>query len=85
MSHNAPQVFKGITPVQYAELVARANAAGLAINGNSGTQSRFGVEITWNYAPESSELTIHCLKKPFFMTADDVDAKIRSLVSSVKG
>ena len=84
MSNNAPQTFQGITPAQYAELVARANEAGLEISGNSGTKSKYGVEVAWNYAPESCELTIHCLRAPFFMSADEVDAKIRSLVNGVK-
>lgn len=84
MSQNAPQTFQGITNKQYAELVAQANAAGLAIEGNSGTKSKFGVEVTWNYAPENCELTIQCLRAPFFLSADEVDTKIRSLVNSVK-
>jgi hypothetical protein len=38
------------------------------------------VEVCWNYSPETRELTIQCLQAPFFLSAADVDAKIRSLV-----
>ena len=80
MAPSAPNVFKGITPEQYARLAARAEAAGIAISGNSGTATQFGVEIAWNYSPDSQDLMIQCLKTPFFLKAADVDAKIQSLV-----
>jgi hypothetical protein len=76
----APQVFSGITPEQYASLLQKAQAAGFALSGNSGTASKFGVEVAWNYSSGTQELTFQCLRTPFFMKAEDVDAKIKSLV-----
>lgn len=84
MAQNAPQVFTGIEPEQYAKLMEKARAAGIDLAGNSGTASKYGVEVAWNYSPESRELSIHCLKTPFFVTAEDVNAKIRSLVESAR-
>jgi hypothetical protein len=81
MAPSAPQVFTGITPEQYEVLAAKAKAAGIDIAGNSGTASKFGVEISWNYSPETKELTLQTLKTPFFMKAADVDAKVKSLVN----
>jgi hypothetical protein len=80
MSASAPQVFSGITPEKYARLVDKARKAGIEMNGNSGTGAKFGVEIAWNYSPETQELTLQCLKSPFFMSAADVDKRMQMLV-----
>lgn len=80
MSDHDPQVFSGITPAHYAQLTQKARAAGIDLAGNSGTASKFGVEVAYNYAPETQQLTLHCLKAPFFVSAADVEAKLRSLV-----
>ncbi|HET6207627.1 MAG TPA: hypothetical protein VFD98_12515 [Terracidiphilus sp.] len=81
MAASAPQVFNGVTPEQYGQLVAKAKAAGIDLNGASGTASKFGVEIAWNYSEQARELTLQCVKTPFFVKAADVDAKIRTLVT----
>ena len=81
MAPSAPQVFKPVTPNQYARLQEKAKSAGIEINGNSGTAAKYGVEVSWNYLPDSQELTLQCLKTPFFMKPSDVDAKIQSLVT----
>ncbi len=80
MGESVPQVFNGVTAAQYERLVDKAKAAGIELSGNSGTASKYGVEIAWNYVPETQVLTLHTLKAPFFMKAADVDAKIESLV-----
>ena len=74
------QVFKGITPEQFAKLTAKAQAAGIGLNRNSGTAEKFGVEVEWNYQPETQELTLHCLRTPFFVKMEDVNAKIKAMV-----
>jgi hypothetical protein len=43
----APQVFSGIAPGQYARLIEKAKAAGIDLSGNSGTATKFGVEVSW--------------------------------------
>jgi hypothetical protein len=80
MAASAPHVFKGVTPQQFASLTEKAKDAGIDITGPSGVASKFGVEISWNYAADTQELTLQCLKVPFFMSAADVDAKIDTLV-----
>jgi hypothetical protein len=80
MSASTPHVFKGVTPDKYARLVEKARGAGIDLNGNSGTASKFGIEIAWNYSPEAQELTLQCLKAPFFMSAADVDKRMQALV-----
>jgi len=80
MSASAPQIFKDITPEKYARLVEKARTSGIELNGNSGTASKFGVEIAWKYSPEAQELSLQCLKAPFFMSVADVDKRIQTLV-----
>jgi hypothetical protein len=80
MSASAPHVFTGVTPDKYTRLVEKARAAGIELSGNSGTASKFGVEITWNYSAEAQELTLQCLKTPFFMSAADVDGRIQKVI-----
>jgi hypothetical protein len=81
MAQSAPQVFSGVTPEQYARLSEKTRAAGIDLTGMSGTASKYGVEVAYNYSPAKQELTLHCLRTPFFMTADDVNAKLHALVN----
>jgi len=80
MAAGEPQVFNGVTPDKYAKLTEKARGAGIDLNGNSGTASKFGVEVTWNYSPADQVLSLQCLKAPFFMSRADVDARIQKLV-----
>jgi hypothetical protein len=81
MSTPSPQLFHNISPAQFALLQQKAGAAGIPISGNSGSASKMGVEVAWNYSPDSGQLSLHCLKTPFFISANDVDKKIRDLVT----
>jgi hypothetical protein len=81
MAPSAPQTFKGISLDKYALLTEKAKGAGIEMEGNSGTATKFGVEMQWTYSPETLELSLQCLKHPFFVSAKDVDTKIRNLVN----
>jgi hypothetical protein len=85
MGQSEAQVFSGIAPEHYESLMARARAAGFDLNANSGTASKFGVEVAWNYSPEAQELTFQCLRTPFFVKPEQVRAKIRELVEESAG
>ena len=80
MTKSVPQVFSAITPAQYANLLQKAQAGGFNLSGDSGTASKFGVEVAWNYDSAAQELTFQCLSAPFFMKAEDVNARIEALV-----
>jgi hypothetical protein len=80
MAQNPPHTFSGITPDQYTQLTVKAKAVGIDLNGNSGTTSKYGVEVQWNYSPETQQLTLHCLRTPMFVSAATVYAKLQSLV-----
>ena len=81
VAQSSPQVFTGIAPERYANLSQKARSAGIEMNGNSGRASKMGVEVEWHYSPERQELTLTCLHTPFFMSADDVNARLHALVS----
>ncbi len=85
MGQNQAQVFSGITPEQYANLTAKARAAGFDLSGNSGTASTFGVEVAWNYDSSAQQLTLQCLSTPFFLKPEDVNEKIQALVKESTG
>jgi hypothetical protein len=81
MSNSAPQLFHNISPAQFAVLQQKAAAAGIPISGNSGSASKMGVEVEWTYSPESKQLSLQCLKSPFFISVSDVNKKIHDLVT----
>ena len=78
---NAPQLFQNISPAHFAVLQQKAGAAGIPISGNSGSASKMGVEVAWNYSPDSQQLSLQCLKTPFFISVSDVNQKIHALVT----
>jgi hypothetical protein len=82
---NPPQTFAGITPEKFEALLQKAKNAGFNLAGNSGTAEKFGVEVSWSYVPEHSMLTLQCLRTPLFVNADNVDAKLQSLVHEALG
>jgi hypothetical protein len=85
MPPSEPLVFSNVSPEQYAALVQKANQAGIKLTGNAGTTSQFGVEVSWNYSPEARQLAIQVLNTPFFMTADAVNNRIKTLVHESAG
>ena len=85
MPPSQPQVFSNIAPGQYAALVQKASADGINLTGNSGTASNFGVEVKWNYSPESRGLTIQVLDTPFFLSPESIDARIKAMVEETVG
>jgi hypothetical protein len=82
---NPPLRFSGITPEKFESLLQKAKDAGFNLAGNSGTAEKFGVEISWSYSPEHQMLTLQCMRTPFFVKADDVDAKLQLLVREALG
>jgi hypothetical protein len=82
MGQGPPQVFSGITPEMYGQLLEKARASGIEMIGNSGTASKYGVEMSWNYSPEAQQLTVQCLRTPIFVSAASVYGKLRELVKN---
>ena len=74
-----PQTFK-LNATEYAALQAKAEASGLMILGDSGTTSAHGCEVSWNYDVAEGELTAQCLSKPFFVSCETINQKLRELI-----
>ena len=69
-----------VTPEEFAAIEKRAaSGSGINIQGNSGTASKLGVTITWNY--DGTTLTIDCTSHPFFVGAEEIQADIDKLVN----
>ncbi|HEY2471304.1 MAG TPA: hypothetical protein VGI45_26155 [Terracidiphilus sp.] len=85
MTENKTQIFSGIAPAQYAKLVEKVNAAGIAISGPSGQASKMGVEVAWNYSEEKQQLELTCLRVPFFVSTEEINSKLSNLVNEALG
>ncbi len=83
MAESKSQTFSGVTPAQFAMLIEQANAAGFEISGNTGRANKMGVEVEWNYSETAQQLELTCLHTPFFVTPDQVNARLRNLVAKV--
>ena len=81
MSDSKSQVFSGVAPAQFAKLVQKANAAGMDISGNSGRARKMGIEVSWEYSEPEQKLVLTCLHAPFFMSVNDVNLRLRDMVS----
>jgi hypothetical protein len=82
MSECAAQTFSGVTQDQFAYLRAKAEAQGISIEGNSGSASKDGMTISWEFSPEAGTLTIQCTASPFYVTCGTINAKLHELVDS---
>ena len=80
MALHTQQVFSSITLNHYAKLTEKARANGIAMNGNSGSASKYGVELEWIYEPEAQQLTVKCLRTPLFVPAAAVYSQLREMV-----
>ena len=85
MGQSSALVFSGITAAQFSILTGKAQAAGIDLQGNSGSATKYGVEVAWNYSPGTLQLSLQCVKTPFFVKPADVHAKIQELVRETIG
>ena len=75
------QTFSGVTQAQFTCLAQKAQSSfGITISTNSGTQSKDGVTVTWNFDHNAQTLTIQCTDKPFFLSCDTIDSQLKSAV-----
>lgn len=76
------QTFSGITLAHFASLLHKAQSTGISISGKSGSASRDGITITWNYDPSAQVLTIQCTDKPVFLGCGVITSQIRDLIDN---
>jgi hypothetical protein len=66
-------------------LVQKAAEQGITISSDSGTASKSGFKVSWNYNRAGSSLTIQCLDKPFIVPCSLVKSTIKSTVQDCGG
>jgi len=71
---------EGITAERYAQLLERAQAEGLALEGERGATQYQGMEFAWSYDADASVLVIQCMEKPIFVPCGMIEGRIRGLV-----
>lgn len=76
------QIFNGITPEQFAKLSEKAKEAGIPIEGPSGEATKMGIHFGWNYKEAEGRLTIQCIQVPFFVSCNDVNARIAGVMKA---
>lgn len=76
-----PHIFSDVTPEMLACLSESAQSAfGLSLDGNQGTTTAMGTTLSWDYNPETRELTIICSAKPMFLSCEMVYGQIGSML-----
>ncbi|MEJ0026853.1 MAG: hypothetical protein WDN01_12570 [Rhizomicrobium sp.] len=53
---------------------------GIVIDSNSGTASKDGFAIKWNYVPAAQTLSIQCTKSPWYVPCSAINNRINDLV-----
>jgi hypothetical protein len=81
MGSCAAQVFNGVTPERFACLTEKAREAGIQIDGDSGSASRDGIEISWSFDPTQQTLTLQCTSSPFYVPCEMINSRIQGLVA----
>ena len=83
MSACASQTFAGVTPAQFESLARKASgAAGVALEGYTGSCSRQGFTVIWDYDLAEQRLVIQCTASPFSITCGSINQRIHDLVDS---
>jgi hypothetical protein len=82
MGQCAAQVFSNVSAAQFQCLVAKAAAQNIIISGNSGSASKDGITIAWNYDPGTQTLTLQCTDSPFYLPCGTINSTIHDLVDS---
>jgi len=66
----------------YDKLLQEATAAGAKFEGTKAEIE--GAQFDWSYDDISQTLHVTCLKKPFFISCDSIEQRIRELVLKAK-
>jgi hypothetical protein len=67
-----------MTEEQFEALEMRAREQGIDLTGREGTIEKMGVKARWGF--DGAMLTVEVLEKPFFLSRDAVEEKLRKLL-----
>ena len=65
-----------MTEEQFEALAGRAKAQGIALAGREGVIEKMGVKAKWGF--DGAMLTVDVLEKPFFLSKEAVEEKLRA-------
>jgi hypothetical protein len=65
-----------MTAEQFAGMVEKARAQGIVLEGREGTIEKMGVKARWGF--DGAMLTVDVLEKPFFLSKEVVEEKLRA-------
>jgi hypothetical protein len=65
-----------MTEAEFAGVVEKAKAQGIELNGREGLIEKMGVKARWGF--DGAELTVDVLEKPFFLSRQAVEEKLRA-------
>jgi len=65
-----------MTAEQFAGMVEKARAQGIVLEGREGTIEKMGVKARWGF--DGAMLTVDVLEKPFFLSKEAVEEKLRA-------
>jgi hypothetical protein len=65
-----------MTAEQFAAMVGKARAQGIVLEGREGMIEKMGVKARWGF--DGATLTVDVLEKPFFLSKEAVEEKLRA-------
>jgi hypothetical protein len=68
-----------MTEEQFQALAGKAKANGIELEGREGVIEKMGVTAKWGF--DGAMLTVDVLKKPFFMSEETVEEKLRAALN----
>jgi hypothetical protein len=77
--------FSNVSAAVFNCLVNKAAEQGVTISGDSGTASKSGFTIKWNYDRAASSLTIQCTDKPTLVPCAVIKNRIKDTVHACGG
>jgi len=78
-------IFDHVGRAQFECVAARAQSAGLPINGDSGEAEEKGFTIRWDFSESTGTLRIQCLDSPILFPCTAINGKIASIVEGCRG
>lgn len=79
------QSFTNVTQSVWDCLVQKAAGYGITISSPSGSASKLGVTVQWNWSSASGTLTMQCTDKPFIIGCGKVESTMNEVVTGCGG
>lgn len=76
----AMQSFNNVTPSAWQCCKTAVAGFGITITTDSGTQTKDGFTVTWNYNSGAQTLQIQCTDSPWWAPCSTINGKIHDLV-----